>query len=329
MGRMNGAIIMVMDVLSDVLGALRLKGSLYFSTEFRPPWGLRVPSFRRVARFHLVVRGGCWVRIVPTDDLIWLESGDLVLIPHGAEHVLADTPDTPCRTVDEVVQRAGFTGEGALVYGGEDEGGPTRLVCGHFEFDDALTHPWIAQLPASIVIRWDDYTRDSPLEDSFRFIVREVNEGRPGNAAVVSRLSEVLFVQAVRYWAEQEQHDPGVFTALADPRVGGALRAIHSEPAHRWTVESLARKAAMSRSQFSDRFSRMVGVSPLQYVTDWRMQMAKRLLSESRLSLDSVARRVGYESGSSFSRVFKKVVGKRPGAYRLEARGGTHGDGSP
>ncbi|MEZ4585395.1 MAG: cupin domain-containing protein [Gemmatimonadales bacterium] len=166
-----------MDVLSEVLGALRLKGTLYFSTDFRPPWGLRVPAYRRVARFHLVVRGGLWVRVEGQGEPIWLEAGDLILIANGAEHVLADTRDTPCRTVDQVVRDAGFTGRGALTIAGGDDGAPTRLVCGHFEFDEEFRHPFFDGLPPAIVIRWDDYTRGSPLENAFQFVVRRSRRG--------------------------------------------------------------------------------------------------------------------------------------------------------
>lgn len=310
-----------MDVLSDILGALRLRGSLYFSTEFGRPWGLRVPGLERVARFHLVVRGTTWVRVVPDDTLVRLETGDLVLIPHGAEHVLADTPDTPCRTVDEVVEAAGFTGEGALVYGDAgDDGGPTRLVCGHFAFDDAFDHPFLDQLPSALVVRWNEAVQGSPLEGIFRFITREVQEARPGHDEVVRRLSEVLFVQAVRFWADTADHDQGILAALADRGLGQALTAIHREPARRWTVDDLARKAAMGRTAFAQRFSAVVGETPHQYLTLWRIQHARRLLAESHLTLERIALRVGYESAASFSRAFKNAVGSPPGAYRRAVR---------
>lgn len=308
-----------MDVLSDILAALRLRGILYFSTEFRPPWGLRVPWLGQVARFHLVARGGCWIRVGDDGEPVWLETGDIILIPGGAEHVLADTADTPCRTVDQVVEDAGFTGRGALVYGGEDTGAPTRLVCGHFEFAEGLDHPLIAQLPPALVVRADDEMRDYPLEESFRFIVREVQEGRPGHEAVVARLSEVLFVQVVRCWANGMAHDRGLLAALKDPGLGAALSAMHEDPAAHWTLDTLSRRAAMGRTAFAERFSAVVGETPLRYLTRWRVQAAQRLLSESHLSIEQIAERVGYDTGASFSRVFKKTAGVNPGAYRRQA----------
>lgn len=309
-----------MDVLSDILDALRLRGTLYFSTEFTRPWGLRVPAQARVARFHLMARGRTWLEVVPGGDPVLLEPGDLALVPHGAEHVLSDTPGTPCRTVDDVVEMAGFDGTGALVYGGEDGGGLTRMVCGHFEFDEGFDHVLLERLPPAMVIRWEDAVRDSPLQDAFRFVTHEVQEGRPGHAAVTRRLSEVLFVQAVRFWADRQGVQEGLLAALSDPGLGRALAAIHRDPAEGWTLESLARKAAMSRTLFSERFHSVVGETPHQYLTRWRLQQARRLLAESRLSLERIARTVGYESASSFSRAFKQGVGTPPGTYRREAR---------
>jgi AraC-like DNA-binding protein len=309
-----------MDVLSDVLGALRLRGTLYFTTEFGRPWGLRVPRLRNVARFHLVMRGTCWVRVMPDRPPILLETGDLVLVPHGEEHVLADTPDTPCRTVDEVVQAAGFTGKGALVYGDADQGGPTRLVCGHFEFDEGADHPLLAQLPPALVVPWNEAVQGSPLENVFRFIVREVQEGRPGHEVVTRLLSEVLFVQAVRFWADASEPDQGLLRALADPGLGDALAALHEDPASAWTLDALARRAKMSRTLFVERFRAAVGTTPHQYLTQWRMQNARRLLRDTRLSLERIATGVGYDSAASFSRAFKKVTGSSPGVYRRAAR---------
>lgn len=312
-----------MDTLSHVLSTLRLRGSLYFHTEFRPPWGLRVPVYGRVARFHLVVRGSCWVRVIGAGDPVLLEAGDLILVTHGAEHVLADTPDTPCRTVEEVVKAAGYTGRGALTLGDGDGGGPTRLICGHLEFDEEFHHPFMEQLPPAIVVRSDDYASNPAFDSAFQVVVHEVRAGRPGGDTVVTRLSEVLFVQAVRHWVEHGAPDAGIVAALRDPAIGPALAAIHADPTRGWTIEALGREAAMGRTAFALRFREVVGMTPIEYLTAWRMQLGKRLLGETRLSLDQVAERVGYESSASFSRVFTKQVGVRPGAYRrrLEPHG--------
>ena len=310
----------VMDVLSDILDALRLRGTLYFSTEFAAPWGIRIPSFERVARFHLLVRGSCWVRVPGETGAERLEAGDLVLVPHGAEHLLSDAPERPCRHLVDVVEETGFTGEGALLYGGDDGGAPTRMVCGHFAFDQGFDHLLLAQLPAALVVRWEEAVRSSPLEQALQFIAREVHEGKPGHEAVTRRMSEILFVQAVRFWTESTEHPTGLMAALADPGLGRALAAMHAEPAEGWTLDDLARKAAMSRTLFAERFRDIVGQTPYSYLTDWRMQNARRLLATSSLSLQQIASRVGYDSAASFSRAFKKAIGSPPGAYRRAAQ---------
>lgn len=309
-----------MDVLSDILDTLRLRGTLYFAIELHCPWGVRVPRFRRVARFHLVSRGSMWVRVTGEAEPVFLETGDLLLVPHGAEHILSGTLDSPVRTVDEVVAAAGFTGHGTLVHGVADSGAPTRLLCGHFEFDEGLDHMFLSQLPALLVMRWDSDVRDSPLEAAFRFVTREAQLAEPGHEAVVRRLSEVLFFQTVRAWARRADVTSGLLPALADKRLAAALMAIHENPGHPWTIDSLCSHAAMGRSAFAERFREVLGETPLRYVTLWRIQRAKRLLAESDLTRDRIASIVGYESAAALSRVFQKVAGVSPGAYRRAAR---------
>lgn len=310
-----------MDVLSEILGALDLRGSLYFSTEFRPPWGVKVPPHPGVSRFHLNMRGDCWVSTPSEPEPVLLEAGDLVLVPHGSGHTLAGSPDAACLSLDDVIERSGFDGRGALVHGGEDRGNPTRLVCGHFAFDEAGGHPFLEQLPSMVVIRHDE-TGTAPrleLDEVFRIITREVRDGRPGGDAIVHRLSEVLFIQAVRVWAERQEPQEagqGLMAALLDRHLGASLDAVHRRPDHRWTVEELARAGGLSRTVFAERFRDVVGMSPMQYVTFWRVQKARGLLARRGLSLDAVAQQVGYGSTAAFSRAFKKQVGDSPGTYR-------------
>jgi len=312
-----------MDVLTDVLDSLRFQGTLYFSTELGRSWGIRVPAFESVARFHLVLRGSCWVevtgsaeRVTGSSEPVRLDAGELALIPHGAEHVLSDRPSQPARSVDEVVEAADFDGTGALVYGEEDEGGPTRMVCGHLAFDPAFQHPVLEQLPPVLVVPWEGGVQGTPLEDLMGFIGREVREARPGHEAVARRLSEVIFVQAVRIWTEQRGDELGLVSALSDAGLSSALQAIHSEPGHSWTLEELARRSHMSRTTFAERFRDTVGMTPHQYLTGWRMQLARRLLAESARSIARIASEVGYDSSAAFSRAFKREVGSPPARYR-------------
>lgn len=314
-----------MDVLSDILGALNLRGSLYFTTEFGPPWGVRVPRLRRVARFHLVTRGACWVSVEGDSEPTQLEGGDVVLIPHGSEHVLCDHPDSPILGVDEVVERAGWNGRGTLVFGGEDRGHPTRLLCGHFEFDEGAVHPFLQRIPRRIVIRHEEMERHG-LDELFRVIAREAQASQPGSDAVVKRLSEILLIQVVRAWAALSGSGTGMMAALADPNVGESLAALHADPGKGWTLEALAREAGLSRSVFASRFQKLMALTPMQYVACWRVQQACRLLQAEGATIETIAARVGYESTAAFSRVFKKWAGESPGRYRRKLR--TNGAGS-
>lgn len=305
-----------MDILSDILSGIKMRGSLYFRTEFTPPWGVRVPALHNVARFHLVSRGQSWVRVGEHDRSILLASGDLIVIPHGAEHSLSDAPDTRVFSVDDVVAQAGFTGQGALIYGGADRRNPTCLVCGHFAFDADARHPLLQALPPYIHIRGTDTLNHVWLDEAMRFIGHEAGSDRPGSAAIVNRLSEILFIQAIRAYVTQAGDQAKCLAGLTDPLIGRALRQVHRAPHERWTVAALAREAGLSRTGFAERFSELMGMTPLQYITDWRMQKARQLLAQADMGMIEIAESVGYQSEAAFGRVFKKHFNIGPGAYR-------------
>lgn len=307
------------DVFSQVVDAVRIRGSLYFRTHFVSPWSVLVPPFRRVARFHLVVKDVCWVK-VDSHDPVKLDEGDLIVIPHGASHLLADAPDRPARTLDQVVEQAGFTGVGALMYSekgrpGAEEPAAT-LVCGHFEYQEALLHPMLEQLPPYIVVRAAETQNHAWLSAAVRFIAHEATAGEPGGVAIVNRLSEILFIQVVRTFAARAPHQNRFLTALTEPRIGRALEAIHREPAKAWSVAALAAEAGMSRARFAERFAEILGVTPSAYLGDWRIRKAIELLRDRSRTLTAVAHAVGFNSDRALGRVFKQIVGESPGAYR-------------
>lgn len=306
-----------MDVLSDILNVVKLQGSLYFRTEFAPPYGVRVPAFANVARFHMAARGQCWITVAGVDAPVLLSAGDLMVIPHGAEHEISDAPTTPIRALDEVVEAAGFTGSGALVYGGEDEGSPASLVCGHFAFDAHVGKLLLDALPPYIHIKGFQTVNDGWIDQAMKYIALEAHERQPGADGVINRLSEILFIQSLRHVAEQTEQ--GLLAGLRDPQIGRALAAIHGDPGNDWSVDGLAREAAMSRTVFSERMRACVGLAPMQYLTQWRMELASRLLADSNTSLARVAPRVGYQSVGAFIRAFKKHFGVGPGRYQKTA----------
>ncbi len=306
-----------MDVLSDILDAVRLKGTLYFRTEFTPPWAVKVPQFSNVARFHLVVRGACFVEVEGEASPIRLDVGDLVVIPGGRAHVLADALGREPVVVDEVVSRSGFKGVGALVYGGENRSAPTRLVCGHFAFAEHGGRMLLSALPRIIHVRRSGAFGDALLEEGMKFIAAETAEGALGGAAIVNRLAEILFIQTIRHVAATQ--GSGVLAGVRDGHVGRAIGAIHREPEREWTVDDLAREAGLSRTVFAERMRDLVGVAPMQYLTEWRMECALRLLSESALPIAEIAKRSGYNSDASFNRAFKRHFGVGPGKFHKSA----------
>lgn len=305
-----------MDNLSEVLSVTKVKSSLYFRTAFSAPWGVTVPSFQKVARFHYVLKGICWVRVDGHSDPIMLEQGDLVVIPLGRSHTLSDTQDRAPTALDRVVEDAGYEGEGCLVYGGPETQAPTSLICGHFEYADEILNPLLRQLPPAIVLRQSLIGNVDWLEDGLAFLSREIDADRPGRDALVQRISEILLIQVLRQYLEHAPEGATPFGALKDPRLSRALECIHHQPEKRWTVASLAEEAGMSRTAFATRFQHLMGLTPLEYLTDWRLRRATKLLRESQDPVRLVAYQCGYESEAAFARAFKKRFEVSPGEYR-------------
>lgn len=305
-----------MDLLSDILNMMQLSGTLYFRTSFTAPWGLQVPSFENVSRFHYVHRGRCFAHVLGEDEPVLLEQGDLVIVTRGAQHTLSDPVDADVHTVDQVVEASGFSGRGALVYGEAGSGYETQLICGHFAFDPGARHILLDSLPSYLLIK--DYGKSTPdwLDDTLKIIGGEAGNDRLGGDLIALKLSEIIFTQAVRkYLMTDGRMRPGL-AGFSDPKICRALEAIHLEPSKSWTVEDLARVAGLSRTSFSNRFNELLDHTPLNYLTAWRMQLARRLLIDSELPIIEVAEQSGYRSEAAFGRVFKRHFEVPPASYR-------------
>ena len=302
-----------MDALTDILNTLRLSSSLYFRTDLTAPWGIRVPAKARVARFHIVVRGQCWLQI-SDDEGIHLSNGDLVVVPHGAVHTLADTSTTPPRPLDDVLQEVSYTGEGALVYGGGGAG--CCLVCGEIAFDAMGSHPLLENLPTKLYVTGDESYNTKWLDSAIGFVAHEAARMEPGAHAIINRLSEIILIQVIRATLASTTEDIPFLSIFADRRISQVLTAIHAEPAADWSVERLGQLINMSRSSFSNRFTQLANMTPLQYVIFVRLQRSSRLLIETDQTLTRVAESVGYQSEAAFSQAFKKQYGMRPGEFR-------------
>lgn len=302
------------DVLGDVLAGLGLRTRLFCRMEVAAPWSM-VFGRTELAHFHAVERGGCWLETTTAPPLA-LASGDLLVLARGGPYQLADQPGREGTPLEEIVHGASDGRYTFVRHGGE---GPTSvIVCGSFGFDHAGGHPVLPLLPD--VLHQKAGEASSWLEPLLRSLAAEAKAARPGSLTIVSRLTDVLFVQVLRAWLEEQPDQPSWLRALNDPRLGRVLAAVHEHPAQDWSVEKLAEQAGMSRSPFSGRFTEVVGERPHAYVARVRIHRASQLLRESNRTLADVAAAVGYDSESSFSRVFRKRFGVSPGAFRRAAR---------
>jgi AraC-like DNA-binding protein len=303
-----------MDVLADVLRTARASGALSARTDLRAPWGLHFDEALR-AGFHVVAQGTCWLRVgdAPPAQLV---QGDVVYLPHGTPHVLADAPGRSTRDWRDLY--ADQPGPD-LVAGGD--GARTVLLCGSYRLDAGGPSPLLGALPDLIHVPAEQAAAGGALAASLTLLSAETGARQPGSAVVVDRLVDVLLVYLLRAWlARQPPGHGGWLAALADPQVGRALELLHAEPGRRWTVASLARAVGLSRAAFARRFAELVGEPPLAYLTGWRMTVAARLLRDGNDPLTVVADRVGYDSEFAFAKAFKRARGLPPGRYRAAVR---------
>ncbi|MDW3182785.1 AraC family transcriptional regulator [Roseobacter sp.] len=307
------------DALSQILDHLRLRGSIYFHTDFHRPWGIKVPAHRNVIRFHMAVQGECLFRINGVEQNIHLGPKDLIVIPHGKSHEIADSAESQASDIEELVATFGFEASGALRSGDGLDDRPCKLVCGHFEFEKGASHPLLDALPNYALLQSGEDMENQWFEFAVRFMSSEILSGQSGSNAVVHRLAEIVFIHAIRNHVRKTGDNVGILAAILDPRISSALFRIHQQPGHAWTVHKLAALAGMSRTTFSEKFRKMVCMTPLEYVTYWRVQIAKRQLEDNRMTLAEIAFAAGYNSEAAFNRAFKRECGVTPGQLRRKS----------
>ncbi|MEU6717921.1 AraC family transcriptional regulator [Nonomuraea sp. NPDC046802] len=303
-----------MDVLSDVVAAMRIGVPRSARVEWPAPWGQRFASAPGSAGFQVVLRGSCWV-IPPQGEPFPVGAGDVLFFPHGHGYALADSPQSPvaepkCDPYAEAELFASASMEGS--------GPVTVTLCGGYRLDSSRAHPLLQGLPAMIHLP-ATVGRDSELRAAVELLGKEIGDPRPGADLVVAALLDMLLLYILRAWFEGSMEHcavQGWAAALADPAIGAALEAVHRDPAHPWTVESLGRRAGLSRAAFSRRFTHFVGQPPLTYVTWWRLGTAARMLRDSDAALSEIAGAVGYGSEFAFAGAFKREYGMAPGRYR-------------
>jgi AraC-like DNA-binding protein len=304
-----------MDALSHVLRSVRLRGSIYAAWDVSAPWGL---SFRpgEYAPFHLIESGAAWL-ILADGRRVRLEAGDVSAVFDGSAHRLCDAPSSHCEPIESAL-RGRKTAVAAHRFGGG--GRRARMICGRFAIDEDESAPafW-RQLPGLVHIRSATRTDPSEFPTTFDLIAKELRRGEPGSERAAALLTETLFIQVLRAMLAGTDESPsGWLQGLGDPVIAAALVAIHAEPERRWAVETLARRAGVSRSVLAQRFHARVGVPPMAYLAEWRLLLAARWLRESHMSVADIYHRLGYRSAAAFHRAFKNRYGLAPSAYRRQ-----------
>ncbi|WP_033437897.1 AraC family transcriptional regulator [Saccharothrix sp. NRRL B-16314] len=305
------------DLLGEVLHLLRLTGTLYCRAELTAPWGVAVPRLDELMTFQVVTSGRCVLEVDGAGSRV-LEQGSLTLIPHGTPHRLRSAPGTPTEPLFDIpVERISDRYE-VLRHGGG--GDLTQVAYGAVRFDHLTAHRLVRQLPLVLhVDAWDDDAAGW-LHSTLRFMAAEARTPRAGGETVITRLADILVVQAIRSWLDSApEADQGWLAAVRDEHVGRALLSIHRAPEHPWTVAELAGQAHLSRSAFAARFTALVGEPAMRYLTECRMQLARARLRETAEPLSTVAHSFGYRSEAAFSRAFKRAFGVPPGSLRRPA----------
>ncbi|WP_027054367.1 AraC family transcriptional regulator [Mesorhizobium erdmanii] len=298
--------------LTEMLRGLRLDGVDYGRCELGEPWAVFFPA-QAAARFHFIGRHGCWL-FSPSRQWLELKAGDALLLPRGAEHSLASAPGVPAVPIESYSVKPLEDNVYDVSNGGD--GQKTLLFCGSMRFDLGGSHPVLAMMPAMMRAR-ELMTGEPGIPHLLDAMASEVTSNRAGAGGMLARLADVLAASIIRSWVENGGGGTTGWTAaIRDRDVGRVLVAIHRQPDRNWTVESLAREMGASRSAFAGRFTAVVGETPARYVASVRMHQARRWLIEDRMRVSVVAARLGYESEASFSRAFKRIVGKAPSHLR-------------
>jgi AraC-like DNA-binding protein len=316
-----------MDALSDVLRVANLTGGVFLHAEFFAPWCIAarvspehcapaVGPASHLIIYHYVVEGDFRLRIDGDNgEGVVVGPGEIVLLPHNDVHLMGSDLKLPPVAGREIIHAPKDGGLFSIHHGGN--GKRTRMVCGFLGCAEGERNPVIASLPPLLKLNVEEGAAAEWIRSTFHYAAEEVAAGRPGSETVLAKLSELLFVETVRRHAETlPEGQTGWLAGLRDPFVARALALLHRNAARDWTVEDLGREIGLSRSALADRFTRLIGVPPMHYLADWRMQVATEKLRNTNGSLAQVAQLVGYESEAAFSRAFKRAFGIAPAAWR-------------
>jgi AraC-like DNA-binding protein len=325
------------DTLSDLLRGVRLRGALFFHVDCGAGWVAEapdasvmapavLPTSDHVMEYHIVIHGECWAGLID-EEPVRLQRGDVILFPHGDAHVVSSAPGMraepdidflygpqPAQLPFMLHQRAGHC---EAIADAKPDDAQASVLCGFLGCDRYPFNPLLETLPR--MIHRQAREADDWISHFARLAAAESRNKRPGGEALLERMSEMMFVDLLRRHLEGLPDDQrGWLAGSCDRYVGKVLAAMHAQPAAAWTLESLGERVGLSRSALHERFVNLIGLPPMQYLTNWRMQIASRLLTESNATLAAVALEAGYESEAAFSRAFKRNVGVAPSTWRRE-----------
>ena len=330
-----------MDVLSDVLRVVKLSGAVFFTAECSSPWAIEspipdlltplvMPEADCVVLFHILTEGSCIVECKGMPP-VKMSAGDAVIFPHSEPHTMRSHAGVKAAPIGSVFPSGPSEGLREVAFGGGGE--RSRFICGYLNCDQRFS-PLTTALPTILLVRSrNDYAVEAIddkgvrptqvdggsrtwLGTTLKYTISEAKAARPGNGAILGRLTELMFVEILRQYMYQLSAGQGGWLAgLKDPNVGKALRLIHANPERNWTVNELAREAASSRTVLAQRFTELVGESPMRYLAGWRIQLAKQLLRDGT-NIAEVSERIGYESEAAFNRAFKRTTGLPPASWR-------------
>jgi AraC-like DNA-binding protein len=314
-----------MDVLSDVLSAVRLTGAIFFDNTFHAPWVAETPRASVIASsvmpqsqyvfsFHTLLEGACWAEMIDgSAEPMRLNAGDIIVFPLDDAHAFCSAIGMRAEPNLAVYTRPA---DHQLPYILNEGDGPDacRFICGYLGCDVRPYNPFIKTLPR---VLHGKSTANGWLSHMVQHAVAETEQHQAGGETIRAKLAELMFVQVLREYAQDlPAGSRGWLSGLRDPQIGQALHLIHAHPASDWTIESLATAVGMSRSVFAKRFTHFTSDSPMHYVGKWRMQLAARRLENPHVSIAQAAVEVGYESEAAFNRAFKKLMGIPPGTWR-------------
>jgi AraC-like DNA-binding protein len=316
-----------MDALSDVLRVARLTGGVFMDAQFSAPWCITTSvaleqcadvlgPVSHVILYHYVIEGGFNIRVGGEDgEGLTIGAGEVVLLPRNDLHLMGSDLRLPPVAGTDIVRPPEDGGLYSIRHGGG--GGRTRMVCGFLGCASAKGNPVLSTLPPLLKLSFEPGGATEWIRSTFQYAAEAITAGHPGSDTVLAKLSELLFVEAIRRYAETlPDGQTGWLAGLREPHVGQALALLHRDLDRRWTVDDLGREVGLSRSALGERFSRLIGMPPMQYLAGWRMQVASQKLRDTSASLAQVAETVGYDSEAAFSRAFKKAFGAAPATWR-------------